>query len=240
MKILFLGNGWLARAMQEKCSADGQYVQTISQKSHSDYNFNLEIQSDRMKILELCANFDLLVININPANFLLDFVKELIHILSTKSKVFFSSSISVYDEDQGVVDEDSEPMGQGDNAIILKQCEQLLVNSKINCIIARWGGLYDEERRIENYLKNSFQLSRPYAFVNLTHKKTCLIFFQYILSQFIADSIKGSRIFNVISINNVQRIKYYESIHHKFDFDDLRKGKQVLSKYKLPELAFNN
>lgn len=241
MKILFLGNGWLGRAMQEDCKLKGYFVKTISKETNSDFNFDLELEEKRQEIIDLCFEFDLLVININPKKYLLDFIQKLVSFDSLKINIFFSSSISVYSEDQGIVDEDSEVLGESENAVILRSCEELLkkVAGK-SCIIVRWGGLYDEHRRIENYLKNSPTLARPYAFVNLTHKKTCLNFLNFVISQLSLKLIDGAVIFNIVNTNNVERVKYYHSIVEKFDLNDFRKGRQVLSRHRLPEVIFSN
>lgn len=117
-------------------------------------------------------------------------------------RFIFISSTSVY-SDQGSVDELTIPRATSINGILLRECEELLLNLKHeNITILRPGGIYAADIHPGLFLSGKSEIKHPNNHVNLVSRDE--------LASAIVKSIdRDYRIINIVNKNHPTKKEYY-------------------------------
>ena len=145
-------------------------------------------------------------------------------------RVIYTSSISVYGEDVGAVDEDSTLAPLTTSAKMVRQAEEI-VRERFpdKHHILRLGGLVGGKRQPARYLAGRTGLSRGSAAVNLVHLQDCI----GAIASLVWKPVESAT-FNLVAPGHPTRRDYYSRIAQTlglalpdFDLEDERPGKHV-------------
>ncbi len=221
--ISITGLGWLGQPLAYRLAALNYKVKgsvtTIEKAALMQSNgfdaFPVEISENGIEgeIQALLNNSDCLIIMIPPGlrkNTGADYVLKMAHLLaaineSTVRKVILVSSTSVYDDAQGLVTENDEPIPQTVAGKQLKQVEELFMNSEgLQTTIVRFGGLIGGSRQPARYLAGRKELADGKAPVNLIHRDDCI----KILVEILKNEAFG-KVFNAVNPTHPIKAEYY-------------------------------
>jgi nucleoside-diphosphate-sugar epimerase len=123
---------------------------------------------------------------------------------SPVKKILLVSSISVYGETSGIVDEETSPQPDSENGRQLLEAEnQLLKNPHFKTTVLRFGGLIGDDRHPVKYLSGK-ENDNPNARVNLIDRDDCI----GIITKIIALE-KWGETFNAVAPFHPTRQEYY-------------------------------
>jgi nucleoside-diphosphate-sugar epimerase len=140
-----------------------------------------------------------LICCIPPCDNLHDILRHLMA-LTTPSYFIFSSSISVYHQTNGLVDEQDDAAGNRQ----LIEAEQWLTRQETPTAILRYGGLIGDDRHPAKVFSGKTALPNGSAPVNLIHRSDILNFIDSMIP------VKLSGTFNLVFPDHPTRKKYYE------------------------------
>ncbi len=219
--VAILGCGWLGLPLAKTMIANGMAVKgsttsagklaAFKKDGIEPYLITLRenaVDGDITGFLD-CA--DILIIDIPPkAKSGEDFagkMRTLIPHIETAgiAHVIFTSSISVYGANQGLVTEDTVPQPETESGRQLLEAEKLLHgNSYFKTTVIRLGGLIGGGRHPVYHLAGGQNLPDPGAPVNLIHRKDCI----GIIMAVIRESLWGE-LFNAVFPHHPTRKEYY-------------------------------
>ena len=205
-KIAIAGAGWLGKHLAIFLRNLGHQVSVISRDCrHIEWTQNMNIAllvTDYSNAFSavVSANSDVLIICIPPVENYTDKIDFLVRQTEAK-KIIFCSSTSVYKQEYGLVDEESEVDGNPS----LIAAEALLESYKIPCFILRLGGLIGLTRHPSRSFAGKLQLPNGKAPVNLIHQEDVI----EIIGLLILKSDGG--IFNLVNPAHPMRKSYYEN-----------------------------
>lgn len=173
MKILIIGCGWLGFPLAKVLLSKGYQIYG-STRDHSKleelsalgikafiYNENDLIDG------KIAENTDVLIITVPPGkthNYS-EFISHLIRQFPSNTKIIFTSSISVYDNEAKLVNENSTVLSE--NTIV--QAENTIREYTDQYIILRLAGLIGENRHPINHMIGK-EVKNPNYAVNLVHQ----------------------------------------------------------------------
>lgn len=207
MKVGVLGAGWLGKALVSLLKEDKmQEVRfTNRAKACSDrlsfaYEFGSELP------VEFIADLDwLFICSTLPKtqdDALQVVVKTLSKMLPKNCKVVFTSTIGVYQDVNGLVNEESTFLNK--DSVYFKM-EQWLLNSFVDrCIILRLGGLIGEDRHPITSLAGRENIAGGQKKVNLVHRFDILQFCRCILQNEVEAGI-----YNLVYPFHPKKSEYY-------------------------------
>lgn len=233
-KIGVIGAGWLGMDWVKILSKkDNVYVlytnrnstQKVSNTENFAFNFGEEIPScfDDLDYLFITATLPK-----NETKILTHFAQQLKQHLHSKCSVIFTSTISVYNDIDGIVTETSKNLNS--ESVYFQFEQELLILFPKKHIILRLGGLIGEDRHPVFHLsgKTIKDGQKP---VNLIHKNDILKFFELIVSEKVE-----SGIYNLVFPKHESRKEYYnrkaqeKNIELPIFSDGQGQGKIVCSK----------
>jgi len=202
-----LGCGWLGLPLASSLISKGFNVKGSTTslgklntlKSAGITPFLIDINLPE-KELNAFLNSEVLIIAITNKNS--ESFKKLISKieLSPIKKLLFISSTSVYDNNNGVVTEDT-PI----NKSPLSAIEHLFVkNTKFKTTILRFGGLFGYHRNPGAFFKNGLAIENPEGTINLIHRDDCI----NIIEQIILKKVWGE-CFNACADSHPKRREFY-------------------------------
>lgn len=188
-KISILGCGWLGLPLAEKLLADG-YAVKGSTTSPEKINVLKAVGIEPFRIalsagdisgdIDHFLDSDILVIDIPPKlaqGLFTDKIKALLPHLhhAPVTRVLFVSSISVYADNAGDVDENSVANPETENGKQLLEAEAMLRNDNhFQTTVLRFGGLIGNGRHPVKYLAGRDNVPNPDAPVNLIDAEDCI------------------------------------------------------------------
>lgn len=218
-KISILGCGWLGLPLAEKLLADGYAVKgsTTSPEKIEALRaagiepFRIALSADDISgDIEHFLESDILVIDIPPKltqGLFTDKIKALLPHLhhAPVTRVLFVSSISVYAENAGDVDENSAANPETENGKQLLEAEALLRNDNhFQTTVLRFGGLIGNGRHPVKYLAGRDNVPNPDAPINLIDVADCI----GIIREIIALE-KWGETYNGVAPHHPTRKNYY-------------------------------
>jgi len=222
--IAIAGMGWLGQPLASHLSVLGFQVRgsvTNLKKAITFKKQGLDVHQIVISeggvqggISKFLDDVDCLVVMIPPGlrrNTGSDFVLKMTHLLreivaAGVKKVVLVSSISVYGNLQGTVNEKDIPKPEGESGRQLYQVEQLFFNTEeLQTTIVRFGGLFGGSRQPVRYLSGRTGLRGGNAPVNLIHRNDCI----GILSEIIKQDAFG-HIFNAVVPHHPTKSIYYQ------------------------------
>ncbi|PWN06262.1 NAD(P)H-binding protein [Rhodohalobacter mucosus] len=130
------------------------------------------------------------------------------------SKIIFTSSTSVYSSTGGLTTEEHAKPGTAarpSGEAVLK-AENVIMESGLEYVILRLGGLYGYNRHPIKYLSGRKGLRDPLKPVNLIHQDDCI----RVIAEVLGKEIKNE-IFNVVSDGHPPRGEFYTSAARHFE-----------------------
>ncbi len=188
-EISILGCGWLGMSLASSLAQKSFVVvgSTTSnnklEKLRSEGVIPFIINISGLNNISNFLTSEVLIISIPSKN--VDDFKNLIYQIETSNvkKVLFVSSISVYDNSNQLVTEET-PIKKSH----LSSIEQLFTkNAKFASTIIRFGGLFGYDRKPGNFVRENKKVENPEGYVNLIHRDDCI----RILEQIITNDIWG-------------------------------------------------
>jgi hypothetical protein len=217
-EISLLGCGWLGLPLAQKL-INSRFVVKGSTTSEAKMGIleNAGIAPYRITLSANAVDGDIgaflsseiLIIDIPPKTsegFFPDKIKTLLPLIvqSSIKKVLLVSSISVYGETSGVVDENTIPKPDSENGKQLHEAENLLVkNPDFKTTVLRFGGLIGGDRHPLKYLSGK-ENDNPNASINLIHIEDCI----GVICKIIALD-KWGQTYNAVSPFHPTRKEYY-------------------------------
>lgn len=256
MRASIIGVGWLGEQMadfllERNVSVIGtttstEKVKRLESKGINAINFDLKSTELSPQILNEIAQSDWVIFTIPPSNFGSNYATHCIRFFeqlqkhTLKGTLIYTSSTSVYGNEERTVDETSETAPQSENAVQIVKVENFIRNHFNRFSIWRMGGLVGPNRHPINFLAGRSGVSKPLAPVNLVHSEDV----NKVLQQYVEGEWKYS-LLNLCSPEHPNKKEYYTQVAEnrnkslpKFDEQDQRKDKVVRSKY-LNEAAFS-
>lgn len=261
MNISILGCGWLGLPLSKDLLSKGHIVKgsttnrdkinTLSSEGIIPYKIQLFEDGIQGDITSFSDDSEVLIINIPPGlrkGPKVDFISKINRLKpyiekSGIEKVLFVSATSVYEdsEDFPVYNEEDSANGTAQNAIQLKEVEELLKDTeRYNTSILRFGGLLGPGRHPVNYLSGKSDLKDPEGPVNLIHLEDCIGIITAIL-----EKDAWGETFHGVYPDHPTRKEYYSRIAKEkglagmsFNEDSVSKGKVISSNVLQRELQY--
>lgn len=125
-------------------------------------------------------------------------------------RIIFTSSISVYEKNQGKIDENGLRLSPENNLLV--KCENFLIKKFKNLIILRLGGLYGKNRHPIYHLSGKTDLKGAEDLIHLVDHEDVQAAILKILDQNILTGI-----YNIISDQRVTKKIYYTNLAHQLN-----------------------
>lgn len=261
--ISILGCGWLGFPLAKHLislgfEVNGSTTSDSKLQSFLDVKINpFLIELTEKKVVGNIENFlsktNVLIIDIPPklrGENKENFVKKIENLISfiEKSdvkKIIFVSSISVYNDDENIVTENTKPRPETESGKQLLEVENLLSKNKnFATTIVRFGGLVGENRNLAKMVLIKGIVENSNFPINFIHQQDCIL----ILSKIIQKDI-FPEVFNCVLPFHPTKKEYYskKAIDLKlplpdFQANNLLKGKSIDSKKveNILEISFNH
>lgn len=212
-KISVIGIGWLGFPAAVSFLKTGNKVfgsTTSSDKiellNNSDISpFLFDINNFNENDLTEILNVDLLILNFPPSSVKMESFISFINLIPDKiKKIIFTSSISVYGEQFGIINEENSLLAESINGIKLIQIENELLKLYQNkTVILRLAGLVGEGRDPGNFLAGRNNLKDGELNINLVHLEDCI----NIINFFVENNLTG--IYNVCENFHPTKKEFY-------------------------------
>lgn len=239
--VAIAGMGWLGQPLAVHLNALGYSVRgsvtslekatQLQQRGFDAYRILLAENEIHGRTNVLLENTDYAIIMIPPGlrkNTGADFVMKMSHLLEEIKKykvpkVILISSISVYDDSQGRVTEENEPLAESISGRQLREVEALFMKCEdFQTTVVRFGGLMGGSRRPIRYLVGRKDLAGGEAPVNLIHRDDCIGIIIEILKQ---DAFEY--VFNAVNPSHPKKSEYYIDKAKKLDLEPPTFAKSV-------------
>ncbi len=209
MKISIFGCGWLGLPLAQALSKEGHILKGLVRSVESLKKLETEeinsFLGDIEKPEQIHPDFfdcDLLIISLphkNTGNF--EKLKKVIERQSI-SKVIYTSSTSVYQNNNDWVDEINGPLNS--DSIILK-IEEILKSGNYNFTSFRMAGLLGPNRHPGNFFqKSGRKVPQPCSLINMIHLEDCIGIVKAIIHQ-----EKWNSVFNGCSPDHAEKRIFY-------------------------------
>lgn len=170
---------------------------------------------------------DTIIIAIPPKGSYLETIQTLLKYINKTAQIILLSSTSVYDQTEGIVDENSDK--EVKNVSLMLQTERYLQENHQNVLILRLGGLMGYDRIAGKYTAGK-SLEND-AFVNYIHRDDVVA----VIKMFIDKNI-SSDVVNIVAPIHASKKEIYDKNALAFGFEKTHfshrelKGKKVSSK----------
>jgi nucleoside-diphosphate-sugar epimerase len=208
-RIGVIGAGWLGRdwviRLSDKQDCLVQYTNRTEKEGIDNATFfKFEFGDSLDDFFQNQLDFLFITSTLPKHDFLQleQFVEGLKLKIQPRCRIVFTSTIGVYQTNEGTVDEES---GEVDTSSVYWKFEQLLLRSfPENVIVVRLGGLIGEDRHPVKYLAGKQHLTDGQKLVNLVHKGDILRFFECITHAQVTTGI-----YNLVYPSHPSRMEYY-------------------------------
>lgn len=217
-QINILGCGWLGFPLAVSLLEEGYCVKgsvthenkltLLSEKGIIPYLLQVENNQIVGNMSEFISGADYLILTIPPGtrkgetSFDLK-IKTILKAVG-KTPILFMSSIAVYGQHQGTVNEQNEPLPDTANGQLLHVCETLVLQHNPNNVVLRFGGLLGDDRHPITHLAGKKAIENPTLPINLIHKTDCIGILKKIIH---TPEAKG--IYNAVTPFHPTRQDYY-------------------------------
>lgn len=218
MKISILGCGWLGLPLGEALVADGHDVRGSTTRPDKLEAIEeagiaphlIRVSPEPQGQLEDFFDAELLIVTLPPkdGDTYLQKLTALVNAarLGSVQWFMFTSSTSVYDEPDGVVEENDPNPPASERGKMLRQAEALFLRSPVDATVLRLGGLIAEDRHPARFLAGKTDVSGPDAPVNLVHRDDVIGVVRAIIEHDVRNGI-----FNVVADEHPTKRELYQS-----------------------------
>ena len=236
-RICIVGMGWLGKELAVALKKKGFTVTgtTSTESKLSD----LKRVVDKVELFDLNGKgqkvegeFDFIVYTVPPSSSsaYAELSSELIQKMSKtnpKAAWVYTSSTSVYGNDEREVAENSEVEPQSDSAKKIVQVEQYLKSHTENWSVVRFGGLVGGARHPVKYLAGRTGISKPLSPVNLLHREDAVYAIVHLIEHFKAG------IYNLCSDGHPRKKDYYNQVAKENNFTKIEFDEEDFSRDKV-------
>lgn len=221
-KISIIGLGWFGESLAHELKIQHKiYGTTRSDEKVLTFN-QQNIAAEKLTIndrpSDALLNADVIVLNIPPFAGQLEWFKS--WNFNQQSHVIFISSISVYGNNTGEIDELTPPLPVTKNAKLLLN-EEEWIQTFTNFTIIRFGGLIGPDRHPSKVLSGKKDIPGGNLPVNLIHLDDCVGFTKLVIKRKMT-----LELFNLVSPEHPLRRDYYKTAHF---IDSKETGKLISS-----------
>lgn len=226
MKISIFGCGWLGLPLAKALKKEGHLLKGLVRSVESLKKLETEeinsFLGDIEKPEQIHPDFfecDLLIISLPHKN--IENFKKLKELIEKQgvSNVIYTSSTSVYQNNNDWVDEINGPLNP--DSIILK-IEEILKSGDYNFTSFRMSGLLGPNRHPGNFFqKSGRKLPQPCSLTNMIHLEDCIGIIKAII-----DQQKWNEVYNGCSPDHTEKRKFYSEC-------------AILLGHKPPEMDFS-
>ena len=250
--LLIIGSGWISTHFLTQFATDFSTIHTISKsspkpnasQSHQFYDIyhptKIQLPTSDICIITLPFSKSLT----QPADYTAGIMQLLNQTTTPFKKIIFTSSTSIYDNNNDQVDE-SSPTATTNRAIALKDTETYITNQTTTAFILRLSGICGKSRNSYSKMNQSI-IQYSNTPMNLIHIDDIIS----IMATLCKPTYLTSDILNITCTNQPTRESYYQHIatqlnHAMPTFDSkitahkLVSNKKLIHQYKIP-LLFND
>jgi len=196
-EIIIIGSGWLGTPLGLDLVAQGHTVTATTTTEEKLKNTTKELdivllntndpEQAAQKVAQTGATTMIIAIpprrgsnNYYESLMVLSALADLVNV----KRVLFISSSSVWGENTGVVNEQTNPSPTSDSAIAMVKFEQhLLSHPSFEASVLRLTGLFNQQRHPGRFLAGRLDVANPEAPVNMIHQQDCIGLTSKILQQ---------------------------------------------------------
>lgn len=124
-------------------------------------------------------------------------------------RLFYTSSISVYGNSSGIINEALPALPQTESAQLCQLIENAFIDSPIPSTILRLAGLIGPNRHPVYYLSGRSHIASPYQLINLVHQTDVIAAISTLIAR---NTPIQNEIYNIVSPCHPTRICYYEAV----------------------------
>jgi nucleoside-diphosphate-sugar epimerase len=247
MKVLIIGCGWLGLPLGEKLVALGMTVWGTTTQEKKSLNlerkgikpilFHGTTKLKSIGIHEISP--DVAIITIPPSGSVdyPELIRQIIQSLPETCKIIFTSSIGVYQINEGLVNENSAC--QSNNPVY--QAEEVIRDlAQSRSVIIRLGGLFGAGRHPIHFLAGRKALAQGHSPVNLVHLNDVIEAIQLLIFKEITNEL-----FNLVYPDHPKKMEYYPEKARRMGIEepvyakDTAEGKIISSDKIILNLGFN-
>ena len=225
-RVLFLGLGHLGKVFLDQ-------NQTLSitgtKRKLSDDTACPLLSYDLNEKWKGPRDFDSIIISFPPSVNYSSKLEELLNQLGPFHQLIFISSTSVFG--LGHITEESPKHGKSKNALELIRAEEII--SKYRGLILRPGGLIDEKRHPQHFLKRVSTISKSKTPVNLVHTADVASFLHFAINNGLSNDS-----YNLICDDHPTKEEFYGQFDLNCDFDSKDSQQRIISNLKSKEAGF--
>ncbi len=217
MKISIFGCGWLGLPLAKALKKDGHILKGLVRSKESFEKLEKESINGFIGDIEtpdqIQSDFfdgDLLIISLPHKN--LENFKKLKEVIEVRgiSKVIYTSSTSVYKNNNDWVDESNGPLNP--NSIIFK-VEEILKSGTNDFTAFRMAGLLGPNRHPGNFFqKSGRKVPQPCSLINMIHLEDCIGIIKAII-----DNQKWNEVYNGCSPDHAEKRTFYPKMAELID-----------------------
>lgn len=244
-KVGILGNGWLGKQFVEQKHKDFELFVTNTSKIENPYP---DVKDFVVKLPETWDEcffdaIEVLIISFSPAieNFskAIDLLVNTVEKQSNIKKVILWSTIGVYGNRKGIIDEDFTAQPERKSAQNMLEAEKALQKVlKDQICILRLGGLVGKGRHPGHFFKSDSPIKRSHDRINLVHADDVI----QITSEVIKGNIQGD-VINVVAPYHPQKKDFYhdamKDVGRKTIQMDAKGETRVVKSYTLEEHEYD-
>lgn len=220
-KISVIGCGWLGLPLAKDLllkdniisgtTTTNDKINILKNSGIIPYLFSINFYEKA--IIEDLLNVDTLILNFPPANIEIENFKNLVNDIPNEiNKIIFTSSISVYGEQKGILNEENNTEAESEIGLKLIQMENILLEKfQDKIVILRLAGLIGGKRHPIKYLAGKNNLKGGELNINLVHLEDCI----NIISAFTENDLTG--IYNVCEDYHPTKKEYYSKAAEIFN-----------------------
>lgn len=236
-RICIVGMGWLGKELAVTLKKKGFTITgtTSTESKLSD----LKRVVDKVELFDLNGKgqkvegeFDFIVYTVPPSSSsaYAELSSELIQKMaknSPKAAWIYTSSTSVYGNEEREVTENSEVQPESDSAKKIVQVEQYLKSNTNKWSVVRFGGLVGGARHPVKYLAGRSGISKPLAAVNLLHREDAVNAIVHLMEHF------KEGIYNLCSDDHPCKKDFYNQVAKENNFANIQYDEQDFSRDKV-------
>jgi nucleoside-diphosphate-sugar epimerase len=222
MKVLIVGCGWLGLPLGEKLVDLGMTVWGtttqekkllhLERKGIKPILFHGTMELKSIGIYEIFPDVAIITIPPSGSADYPELIRQIIQSLPETCTIIFTSSIGVYQVNEGLVDEDSACLSNHP----VNQAEEVIRDlAQSRGVILRLGGLFGAGRHPIHFLAGRKALAQGHSPVNLVHLNDVIEAIQLLIFKGISNQL-----FNLVYPDHPKKIEYYPEMARRLGLEE--------------------
>lgn len=219
-RICIVGLGWLGEQLAVELKRLGYY--TLGTTTSQDKVYGLKKKVDQLMVFNLTdiacnelVQFDVLIYTVPPSaaeNYSSLSRAFFVKVLKANPKVqiIYTSSTSVYGNEERLVNEQSTIAPNSTSARIIAKVENIIQQLFSHYTIIRFGGLVGGKRHPVKFLSGKEGVSKPLVPINLLHREDAILAIAFLLRE------NAHGIYNLCSEHHPLKNLFYNTVAKQF------------------------